>query len=176
MSAAAQDLTIRELAELICEIVGFKGELTWDASKPDGTPRKLLDISKIESLGWKPTIPLREGISRPTSGSKRRAADLERDAISHVQNQTARTRTSEGHASACPGRAKCVIPELILITRVAVAHSRCWRHNLPATKTKEFQKRTAVFDLLEVTDNPLVSQSSVDISTRRFVPSVLRQG
>jgi GDP-L-fucose synthase len=57
-------LTIRELAELICEVVGFNGELTWDASKPDGTPRKLLDISKIESLGWKPTISLREGIAR----------------------------------------------------------------------------------------------------------------
>jgi GDP-L-fucose synthase len=61
---SGQDLTIRELAELICEVVGFKGELTWDASKPDGTPRKLLDISKIESLGWKPTISLREGIAR----------------------------------------------------------------------------------------------------------------
>ncbi len=58
------DLTIRELAELICEIVGFDGTLTWDASKPDGTPRKLLDISKIKSLGWEPTIPLREGIAQ----------------------------------------------------------------------------------------------------------------
>jgi GDP-L-fucose synthase len=58
------DLTIRELAELICEVVGFRGELTWDRSQPDGTPRKLLDISKISSLGWKPTIPLREGIAR----------------------------------------------------------------------------------------------------------------
>ncbi len=58
------DLTVRELAELICDVVGFEGELTWDASKPDGTPRKLLDITKIESLGWKPTIPLREGIAR----------------------------------------------------------------------------------------------------------------
>jgi GDP-L-fucose synthase len=58
------DLTIRELAELICEVVGFRGEITWDESKPDGTPRKLLDISKIGSLGWKSTIPLREGIAR----------------------------------------------------------------------------------------------------------------
>src|SRR5436190_17888228 len=49
---AGTDLTIRELAELICDAVGFEGELTWDASKPDGTPRKLLDISKIKSLGW----------------------------------------------------------------------------------------------------------------------------
>ncbi|MBA3544403.1 MAG: GDP-L-fucose synthase, partial [Chthoniobacterales bacterium] len=51
-----QDLTIRELAEMISEVVGFGGRLTWDASKPDGTPRKLLDTSKIESLGWKPTV------------------------------------------------------------------------------------------------------------------------
>jgi len=58
------DLTIRELAELICEVVGFKGGLTWDASKPDGVPRKLLDISKIKSLGWQPAIPLRAGIAR----------------------------------------------------------------------------------------------------------------
>jgi GDP-L-fucose synthase len=58
------DLTIRELAELICDVVGFRGELAWDKSQPDGTPRKLLDISKISSLGWKPTIPLREGIAQ----------------------------------------------------------------------------------------------------------------
>jgi GDP-L-fucose synthase len=61
---AGTDLTIRELAELICDVVGFGGELTFDSSKPDGTPRKLLDISKIRSLGWQPTIPLREGIAR----------------------------------------------------------------------------------------------------------------
>jgi len=58
------DLTIRELAELVCDVVGFRGELTWDRSRPDGTPRKLVDISKIKSLGWKPTISLREGITR----------------------------------------------------------------------------------------------------------------
>jgi len=56
------DLTVRELAEMVCDVVGFKGKLTWDASKPDGTPRKLLDITKIKSLGWKPTIALREGM------------------------------------------------------------------------------------------------------------------
>jgi len=58
-----KDVTIQELAELICDVVGFKGDLAWDRSKPDGTPRKLLDISKLESLGWKSTIPLREGIA-----------------------------------------------------------------------------------------------------------------
>jgi GDP-L-fucose synthase len=61
---SGEDVTIRELAELICEIVGFDGELTWDKSKPDGTPRKLLDVSKLRGLGWKPTIPLRDGIAR----------------------------------------------------------------------------------------------------------------
>lgn len=59
-----EDVTIRELAELICQVVGFKGELTWDKTKPDGTPRKLLDVSKLRALGWTPTIPLREGIAR----------------------------------------------------------------------------------------------------------------
>ncbi|MBV9618833.1 MAG: GDP-L-fucose synthase [Verrucomicrobia bacterium] len=59
-----EDISIRELAELICDVVGFKGELTWDKTKPDGTPRKLLDVSKLRGLGWAPTIPLREGIAK----------------------------------------------------------------------------------------------------------------
>lgn len=59
-----EDISIRELAELICDIVGFEGDLVWDESKPDGTPRKLLDISKILQLGWKPCMSLREGITR----------------------------------------------------------------------------------------------------------------
>ncbi|MFL6541334.1 MAG: GDP-L-fucose synthase family protein [Chthoniobacterales bacterium] len=58
-----EDISIRDLAELVCDVVGFEGELTFDASKPDGTPRKLLDISKLKSLGWEPKIPLREGIA-----------------------------------------------------------------------------------------------------------------
>jgi GDP-L-fucose synthase len=57
-----EDLTIRELAELICRVVGFKGELVFDPSKPDGTPRKLLDVSRIHSLGWKAQTPLEQGI------------------------------------------------------------------------------------------------------------------
>lgn len=57
-----EDLTIRELAELIKEIVGYQGEITFDPAKPDGTPRKLLDISKLKNLGWQPEIPLRQGI------------------------------------------------------------------------------------------------------------------
>jgi GDP-L-fucose synthase len=58
------DISIRELAELICDVIGFDGELAWDASKPDGTPRKLLDVSKLNNLGWRPTISLRDGIAR----------------------------------------------------------------------------------------------------------------
>jgi GDP-L-fucose synthase len=59
-----EDISIRELAELICETVGFRGNLSWDASKPDGTPRKLLDVSKLRNLGWRPSITLRDGIAR----------------------------------------------------------------------------------------------------------------
>ena len=57
-----EDIAIKELAELIRHVVGFEGEIEWDSSKPDGTPRKLLDISRIESLGWKATISLEDGI------------------------------------------------------------------------------------------------------------------
>jgi GDP-L-fucose synthase len=57
-----EDITVRELAELIGEIVGFKGRLTFDATKPDGTPRKLLDVSRMQSIGWKARISLRDGI------------------------------------------------------------------------------------------------------------------
>jgi len=59
-----EDVSIRKLAELICEVVGFDGELAWDASKLDGTPRKLLDVTKLRDLGWKPSIPLRDGIAK----------------------------------------------------------------------------------------------------------------
>jgi GDP-L-fucose synthase len=59
-----EDVTIRELAKLICEVVGFDGELVWDNTKPDGTPRKLLDATRIRALGWKPAISLRDGIAR----------------------------------------------------------------------------------------------------------------
>ena len=58
-----QDVSIREFAEMIKGVVGFTGELYWDTSKPDGMPRKLLDTSRINALGWKPTITLREGLA-----------------------------------------------------------------------------------------------------------------
>ncbi|MFA6924244.1 MAG: GDP-L-fucose synthase, partial [Bacteroidales bacterium] len=59
-----EDLTIKELVFLIKEIVGFKGEIDFDSTKPDGTPKKLLDVSKIKKLGWKPTISLADGIKK----------------------------------------------------------------------------------------------------------------
>src|SRR2546429_6488491 len=59
-----EDISIRELAELVCDVVGFRGELKLDRSKPNGTPRKLLDVSKIKNLGWQPTISLRDGVTR----------------------------------------------------------------------------------------------------------------
>ena len=57
-----EDLTIRELSELVAATVGYTGEVRWDASKPDGTFRKVLDVSRIRALGWQPRIPLREGV------------------------------------------------------------------------------------------------------------------
>ena len=58
-----KDLTIRELAEIVTGVVGYEGELVQDSSKPDGTPRKLLDVSRINDLGWKAAVPLRDGIA-----------------------------------------------------------------------------------------------------------------
>lgn len=57
------DLTIRELAETVADVVGYDGRIVQDTTKPDGTPRKLLDISRLRSLGWEPTIGLRDGIA-----------------------------------------------------------------------------------------------------------------
>jgi GDP-L-fucose synthase len=69
-----EDISIRELAELICEIVGFDGELAWDTTKPNGTPRKLLDITKLRDLGWQPAIPLQDGIAQTYEGFLKNAA------------------------------------------------------------------------------------------------------
>ena len=56
------DITISELAAIIKDVSGFKGRISWDLSMPDGTPRKLLDTSKLDALGWKPSISLLDGI------------------------------------------------------------------------------------------------------------------
>jgi GDP-L-fucose synthase len=58
-----EDVTIRELAEIVADVVGYDGELVQDPSKPDGTPRKLLDVNKINDLGWKAKVSLRDGIA-----------------------------------------------------------------------------------------------------------------
>lgn len=60
---SGQEISIRDLACMVAEVVGFDREIIWDTSKPDGTPRKLLDISKISSLGWQPQVSLREGLA-----------------------------------------------------------------------------------------------------------------
>lgn len=58
------ELTIKELAEMVKEVVGFQGEIIWDKTKPDGTPRKLMDSTKLYSMGWTPTISLYDGVKR----------------------------------------------------------------------------------------------------------------
>lgn len=65
-----EDLSVRELAELVCRIVGFDGELVFDTDRPDGTPRKLLDVSRINALGWKAQTGLEEGIRRVYEAAK----------------------------------------------------------------------------------------------------------
>jgi len=61
---AGEDISIRQLAETVMDVVGFRGRITFDHSKPDGTPRKLLDVSKLAALGWRARTPLREGIAK----------------------------------------------------------------------------------------------------------------
>ena len=74
-----EDLTIAQLAEIIMDVVGFNGRIVYDASKPDGTPRKLLDVSRLSSLGWRASTPLREGIAMAYEDAPfaREALDME---------------------------------------------------------------------------------------------------
>ncbi|HLX79273.1 MAG TPA: GDP-L-fucose synthase [Burkholderiales bacterium] len=71
---AGSDQTIAELAKLVAEVVGYEGEFVYDASKPDGTPRKLLDASRMTALGWKPEVNLRRGVARAYADFRRRFA------------------------------------------------------------------------------------------------------
>jgi Nucleoside-diphosphate-sugar epimerases len=64
-----EDLKIKEVAQIVKDVVGFQGEISWDRSKPDGTPRKLLDVSLIKKLGWEPSISLKDGIKKHTLGT-----------------------------------------------------------------------------------------------------------
>jgi GDP-L-fucose synthase len=66
-----EDLSIRELAELICDVVGYRGGLAFDTSKPDGTPRKLMDVSRLKSLGWQARTPLRDGVAATVAWYRR---------------------------------------------------------------------------------------------------------
>ena len=61
---AGSDLSIRALAETVGNVLGYRGRLRFDTSKPDGTPRKLMDSSRLRALGWKPTVSLEDGIAR----------------------------------------------------------------------------------------------------------------
>jgi GDP-L-fucose synthase len=70
-----EDVTIRELADMISSVVGFRGGLNFDPSKPDGTPRKLLDVSRMHALGWRPRIPLQAGIESTYAWFKEHAAE-----------------------------------------------------------------------------------------------------
>ena len=70
-----EDVTIRELAETVAAVAGFQGRLEFDTSKPDGTPRKLLDTSRLTALGWKPKIPLRQGIEQTYAWFRDHVAD-----------------------------------------------------------------------------------------------------
>ena len=63
-AGCGEDISIKDLSEIVRKTVGYEGNVIWDSEKPDGTPRKLLDVSKLNSLGWKPTISLEEGIRR----------------------------------------------------------------------------------------------------------------
>jgi len=73
---SGEDLSIKELAAIIAEELGFRGETRWDTSKPDGTPRKLLDVSKVNKLGWKATTELRDGIRESIRDFESRRAEL----------------------------------------------------------------------------------------------------
>jgi len=72
---SGDEVSIRDLAALVNEVVGFKGHLEFDRSKPDGTPRKKLDTSRLHGLGWRPSIPLREGIARAYDWYQRTLAE-----------------------------------------------------------------------------------------------------
>jgi GDP-L-fucose synthase len=71
-----QDATIREIAEMVAEAVGYRGTTVWDTSKPDGTPRKLLDVTRVHDLGWTARTPLREGIAATVEWFRDHADDL----------------------------------------------------------------------------------------------------
>lgn len=75
-AGSGEDVTIRELAEMIAGVVEYRGELSFDVSKPDGTPRKLLDVSRLRALGWTPRISLRDGVAATYEWYQARCSEL----------------------------------------------------------------------------------------------------
>ena len=74
-----KDLTIKEISDIVKKVVGFQGEVVWDDSKPDGTPRKLLDITKLKNLGYEPQMDLRTGITNTYDWFKRELVSSKSD-------------------------------------------------------------------------------------------------
>ncbi|PPC90605.1 MAG: GDP-fucose synthetase [Methylobacter sp.] len=73
-----EDVTIKELAEMVRTVVGFDGEIVWDTTKPDGTPRKLMDVSKLKGFGWEPKVKLQNGLSQTYQWFLDNASDVKR--------------------------------------------------------------------------------------------------
>ena len=73
-----EDVSIAELAEMIREVVGYRGEIVYDRSKPDGTPRKLLDVTRMRAMGWRPKISLREGLEQTYAWFRKHVSSVER--------------------------------------------------------------------------------------------------
>ena len=71
-----EDVTIKELAEMIVEVTGYENDYEWDTSKPNGTPRKVLNVDKMKSLGWEPKIGLREGLESTYEWMKNNESNL----------------------------------------------------------------------------------------------------
>ena len=73
-----EDVSIRELAEMFREIVAYRGEIVYDRSKPDGTPRKLLDVTRLRAMGWRPKISLRDGLEQTYAWFRKHVSSVER--------------------------------------------------------------------------------------------------
>ena len=76
---SGKDIQLKELANLIKQIVGFKGEIQWDTAKPDGTPKKLLDVERMNKLGWKAKVRLEDGIRMVYEGYVTKSTELRRN-------------------------------------------------------------------------------------------------
>ena len=63
-AGSSQEISIRDLTEMMAEVTGFKGLITWDTTKPDGTPRKIMDNTRLHALGWQPTNTIRAGLEK----------------------------------------------------------------------------------------------------------------